>query len=231
MPQQQIPEKQKGKSRFPFRRGDSSRSFQEVDSPPAGQSLTPVASNEPEPPFQSPQPQYAREDYMARETNGLMAPDVSNDFPTTNGSNITDRPVSNTIAQSQYQQPLPQACLTRPICEARLIVCPDTSRAQCIPTVSFITFGSIRPSLSACRRHYPGSRRGSSFQCVGSNAYGDLLKRLTGCREYEENLRNLKIRDQPIAEDETEAQQAMNNMANQLRLVCTNLKFWKRPLI
>lgn len=38
-------------------------------------------------------------------------------------------------------------------------------------------------------------------------------------RENEEAVRRLKIRDQPIQEDETEAQQAMNNMANQLRLV------------
>jgi hypothetical protein len=37
--------------------------------------------------------------------------------------------------------------------------------------------------------------------------------------ETEEAVRKLKIRDQPIQEDETEAQQAMNSMANQLRLV------------
>jgi hypothetical protein len=42
---------------------------------------------------------------------------------------------------------------------------------------------------------------------------------LTCGSEYEETLRNLKIRDQPIAEDETEAQRAMNNMASQLRMV------------
>jgi hypothetical protein len=44
--------------------------------------------------------------------------------------------------------------------------------------------------------------------------------RLTCSSEYEETLRNLKIRDQPIAEDETEAQRAMKNMASQLRMVC-----------
>jgi hypothetical protein len=37
--------------------------------------------------------------------------------------------------------------------------------------------------------------------------------------ENEEAVRRLKIRDQPIQEDETAAQQAMNNMANQLRMV------------
>ncbi|KAF7506121.1 hypothetical protein GJ744_012185 [Endocarpon pusillum] len=36
--------------------------------------------------------------------------------------------------------------------------------------------------------------------------------------ENEEAVRRLKIRDQPIQEDEIEAQQAMDNMANQLRL-------------
>ncbi len=55
-----------------------------------------------------------------------------------------------------------------------------------------------------------------------------------GCCSYlssenEEAVRRLKIRDQPIQEDETEAQQAMNNMANQLRLVSqvgSNYKFF-----
>lgn len=32
-------------------------------------------------------------------------------------------------------------------------------------------------------------------------------------------MRRLKIRDQPIQEDEIEAQHAMNDIANQLRLV------------
>ena len=43
--------------------------------------------------------------------------------------------------------------------------------------------------------------------------------RLTQHSENEESSRNLKIRDQPIAEDETEAQRAMNSMASQLRMV------------
>ena len=42
--------------------------------------------------------------------------------------------------------------------------------------------------------------------------------RLTRHSETEEASRNLKIRDEPIAEDETEAQRAMNNMASQLHL-------------
>lgn len=42
---------------------------------------------------------------------------------------------------------------------------------------------------------------------------------LTCDSEYEDTPRNLKIRDQPITEDETEAQRAMNNMASQLRMV------------
>ena len=44
-PSLQNAEKKKEKSRFPFRRGDSSRSFQEVESPPTtGQDLTPITS-------------------------------------------------------------------------------------------------------------------------------------------------------------------------------------------
>jgi F-BAR domain only protein len=46
-----------------------------------------------------------------------------------------------------------------------------------------------------------------------------LNLKLTRRSESEEALRNLKIRDQPIAEDETEAQRALNDMASQLRMV------------
>lgn len=38
-------------------------------------------------------------------------------------------------------------------------------------------------------------------------------------RENEDALRSLTIRDQPIQEDESAAKQAMDDMANQLRLV------------
>lgn len=81
-----TPEKRKEKSRFPFRRGDSSRSFQEVDSPPptSGQGLTPAASRDPEPPA-LPQPQFTR-----GETNGLMGADETPDVPRTNGNNFMD---------------------------------------------------------------------------------------------------------------------------------------------
>ena len=56
-----------------------------------------------------------------------------------------------------------------------------------------------------------------------------LDPRLTLHSETEEFSRNLKIRDQPIAEDETEAQRAMNHMANQLRMVRFASIFFGRP--
>lgn len=42
------------------------------------------------------------------------------------------------------------------------------------------------------------------------------------CSENEEAVRRLKIRDQPIQEDEIEAHHAMNDIANQLRLVSSS---------
>lgn len=101
VPPQSTPEKPKGKpSRFPFRRGDSSRSFQEVDSP-SGQALTPVASHEPEPPTQS---QYVREDMYSpgetitrADTNGLMSSNDPSDIPITNGSNMMDVPNTGAV--------------------------------------------------------------------------------------------------------------------------------------
>ena len=94
-----TPEKRKEKSRFPFRRGDSSRSFQEVDSPPptSGQGLTPVPSQDPDPP-RVPQLQYTR-----GETNGVTSQDGASDAPRTNGNNFTGPPTARNI-----DQPLPQ---------------------------------------------------------------------------------------------------------------------------
>jgi hypothetical protein len=94
-----TPERRKEKSRFPFRRGDSSRSFREVDSPPptSSQGLTPVPSQDPDPP-RVPQPQYAR-----GETNGVTSQDGASDAPRTNGNNFTGPPTARNI-----DQPLPQ---------------------------------------------------------------------------------------------------------------------------
>lgn len=94
-----TPEKRKEKSRFPFRRGDSSRSFQEVDSPPptSNQGLTPVPSQDPDTP-RVPQPQYTR-----GETNGVTSLDGASDAPRTNGNNFTGPPTA-----PNTDQPLPQ---------------------------------------------------------------------------------------------------------------------------
>jgi F-BAR domain only protein len=93
-----TPEKRKEKSRFTFRRGDSSRSFQEVDSPPTSvPGLTPVQSQDPDPP-RVPQPHYTR-----GETNGLGSQDGASDIPRTNGNNSTGPPAARNM-----DQPLPQ---------------------------------------------------------------------------------------------------------------------------
>ena len=94
-----TPEKRKEKSRFPFRRGDSSRSFQEVDSPPPTSvpGLTPVQSQDPDPP-RVPQPHYTR-----GETNGLPSQDGASDIARTNGNNSTGPPTARNM-----DQPLPQ---------------------------------------------------------------------------------------------------------------------------
>jgi len=113
-----TPEKRKEKSRFPFRRGDSSRSFQEVDSPPpaSGQGLTPVPSQDPDP-TRVPQPQYTR-----GETNGVASQDGASDAPRTNGNNFAVPPTARNI-----DQPLPQVS-QRSLRDAKpLTFWPDTS--------------------------------------------------------------------------------------------------------
>jgi hypothetical protein len=129
-----TPEKRKEKSRFPFRRGDSSRSFQEVDSPPptSGQGLTPVASRDPGPPSVPP-PQFTR-----GETNGLTSTDGVSDDLRTNGNNFMDAPITRNM-----DQPLPQVSQWSPQDETPLTDWPDTPRAQRCSRLSILSSGWI----------------------------------------------------------------------------------------
>jgi F-BAR domain only protein len=129
-----TPEKRKDKSRFPFRRGDSSRSFQEVDSPPptSVQGLTPVQSQDPGPP-RVPQPHYTR-----GETNGLASQDGASDIPRTNGNNSTGPPTARNM-----DQPLPQVSQHSLQDAKSLTSWPDTSRAQRRSCFSVFSSGCI----------------------------------------------------------------------------------------
>jgi hypothetical protein len=202
-----TPEKRKEKSRFPFRRGDSSRSFHEVDSPPptAGQGLTPVQSQIPDPP-RMPRPQYAR-----GEMNGLTSQDSAPDIPRTNGNNATGPPPARNM-----DQPLPQVSQGSSTQYKTVnFSWPDTSRAQ--RRSRFSVFFSCLSTLNGCNDSCPRRSRGCEY--VGTETVNRLNLKLTRRSESEEALRNLKIRDQPITEDETEAQRAMNDVASQLRMV------------
>jgi hypothetical protein len=129
-----TPEKRKEKSRFPFRRGDSSRSFQEVDSPPPTSvpGLTPVQSQDPDPP-RVPQPHYTR-----GETNGLPSQDGASDISRTNGNNSTGPPTARNM-----DQPLPQVS-QRSLQETKpLTSWPDTPRAQRRSRFSVFSSGCI----------------------------------------------------------------------------------------
>jgi hypothetical protein len=124
-----TPEKRKEKSRFPFRRGDSSRSFQEVDSPPptSGQGLTPVTSQDLEPPV-APQPHFTR-----GEANGLTGADGAPDGPRTNGNNFMDAPITRNV-----DQPLPQVsqrALRDEFTLTSWLETPRIQRCSCLPIV------------------------------------------------------------------------------------------------
>jgi hypothetical protein len=155
-----TPDKRKEKSRFPFRRGDSSRSFQEVDSPPpiSGQGLTPVGSQDQEPPA-LPQPRFTR-----GETNGLTSADDAPNGPRTNGNNFMDAPITRSM-----DQPLPQVSQLSLQGEMLLISQTDTPRAQRCSCVSIVSSGCLRTpgTLNECNDRRP--RRSQNCKRVGTD--------------------------------------------------------------
>jgi F-BAR domain only protein len=173
MPPPPTPEKKKDRRSFaPFRRGDSSRSFQDLEE--SGRDLTPV-------------PSQVREDHGSinqipsaetapRETQPSQ-PTIDTSTPLVNGSSFQPPPgppPSHIAAANSTAAP------------------PETIPED--PTSSI--------QASPIEQPLPPP---------------PIQQQLTGA-STEESSRAFAIRDQPIKEDESEAQMAMSNMANQLRM-------------
>ena len=162
--------KEKGRSLIPFRRGDSSRSFQDLEA--TGQDFSPISSR-------SEDPRYRQSVVERIPTQQTTDSEVT--APVVNG--VNQAPSFDEREEEQISPPSrnlqPQASLPSP---------QELSAAPSSPGNTY-----AYDSISRTQQEAPSSQNDD----VG---------------------RNLTIRDKPIQEDESENQQALSNMASQLRM-------------
>ncbi|KAI1608780.1 Muniscin C-terminal mu homology domain-containing protein [Exophiala viscosa] len=162
-------EKRKTRSFVPFRRGDSSQSFQDLEE--TGQDLTPSTTQDERP-------------------TSSVSHDRLNDLPS---ARQPEQHTGLTNGAATSQTPLELSAGEVPS-QPTLMDTVSTPQTQPQPAERF------EPPPSA-----PGAFPDSHQEAPASPLVN------------EESARNFMIRDQPIQEDESEAQQALNTMANQLR--------------
>ncbi|KAJ9614475.1 Suppressor of Profilin deletion [Cladophialophora chaetospira] len=177
---------EKRRTRFvPFRRGDSSRSFQDLEE--SGQDLTPTPTQE-RPASSVSQPQ--RYEQPERD---LPEPPLPN--PQTNGVNQAPKPLESHPTGNSFQAGLPDTLST--------------------------------PSAQTSNNPYQQMALNQAATANTNESITQAQQALSEASGFaspsaDESARNFMIRDKPIEEDQTEAQQAMNEMANQLRSQAQN---------
>lgn len=167
VPHSSNEEKRKTRSFAPFRRGDSNRSFQDLEQ--TGQNLTPSSTQDYRPPSPN-----SRHDVLSHDRSEESA------APFTNGTSSSHAPT----ASSQEPASLQPALQPTPATEVQS---PSTQ--------------DVQPPATPAKDHAVQAHQDASLAILS----GD------------DSARNFQIRDQPIKEDESEAQLALSSMANQLR--------------
>ncbi|EXJ81919.1 hypothetical protein A1O1_07986 [Capronia coronata CBS 617.96] len=164
-------EKRRTRSFAPFRRGDSSRSFQDLE-----------------------------------ETGEDLIPSISRD----------DRPTSSISHDRHHAFPTPterEAPLAIPN-GVTASQAPLESNAELAPTQPALLDTGGSSQTQAPPFHSWGEQPRSPSSAAPESPFAGAAA--------DESSRNFMIRDKPIQEDESEAQLAMNNMANQLRTQAQN---------
>lgn len=203
-----VPEKEKKKgsrsSFAPFRRGDSSQSFQDLER--SGRDLTPVASREETRPSQ------------IREQS--FGPSITEEPLGQNGDRIGG--LVDTAARTNGSgNPLDAGNTTTP---TRSMATGDGIDGSSVVAASEAFEPPPGPPPSQNRlpqelSAIPATPEVASPASIYSTTTSTIDSAFPTSQEAEEGAaRNLMIRDQPIPEDETEAQKAMSHMANQLRM-------------
>lgn len=169
-PSHSTEEKRKTRSFVPFRRGDSSRSFQDLEE--TGEDLTPSTTRDERP-------------------TSSVSHDRLNDLPS---SRQPEQPLPLTNGAATSQTPLELSAEATPTQPALLDTVNTAPQGQPQPV------DRIEPPQPAFNATSDSYHEAPASPVVN-----------------EEASRNFMIRDQPIQEDESEAQQALNTMANQLR--------------
>ncbi|EXJ54550.1 hypothetical protein A1O7_09891 [Cladophialophora yegresii CBS 114405] len=177
---------EKRRTRFvPFRRGDSSRSFQDLDE--SGQDLTPTATQD------RPVTSISQNRRYEQPLRDLPEPPLP--VPQTNGVNQTPNPLEAHPTGNSYQPGLADT------------VSPPATQASNNPyqqmALNQVTTADRNDSITQAQQ---ALSEASAFASPSAD----------------ESARNFMIRDKPIEEDQTEAEQAMANMANQLRSQAQN---------
>ena len=181
--------KEKRGSLMPFRRGDSSRSFQDLEE--TGADLNRAPSREPAPSLSQIQTQSTQATSRER-----LPTQVEETVPTVNGT--SNNPFVQSQAQTSPQElPAQQVGLMAPLTPQQPA---SASPPQSSPSQQFQAPPGPPPSQTD-----PISRAQQEAESTNS-------------AELDDSTRNFAIRDKPIQEDESEAQLAMSSMANQLRM-------------
>jgi len=170
--------KEKTRSFAPFRRQESSRSFQDLEG--SGQDLTPARS---------------RDDRASSRHDSIAPPQTQESMM----SDVSSPPALNGVTSSTEPSGLedrPQPSLP-PITATQEPLIPETRQN----TLSPQTASAMQPPDRRSMQPDPFA------QAADSSA-----------SPVEEPARNFEIKDQPIPEDASAAQMAMDNMANQLRM-------------
>lgn len=179
-PQTSNEKKEKSRSFAPFRRGDSSRSFNDLEA--TGQDLTPVTS------------QSERASSRQGPTSTDVAPRTGRTNETMNGTGFNGLQGPHLSPSDELPQPL-------------------------MPTIAQPTHQTTHEMPQTSNIQAPTPAPAPVSNDVFAPATNDVAPTNY---ELEDSSRNLTIRDQPIQEDASEAQLAMDNMANQLRLQAQN---------
>ena len=192
-------EKKEKKSRFPFRRGDSSRSFQDLEE--TGADLSRGTSNEPQRPSSQIQPQLTG--MSSRHQAPQPIPEETS--PMVNGT--SNNPFMSQRLEEAAPPPGPPPRHSTGLME------PMTPQQKTIATPLPT---EPTPTPASPEQFQPPT--GPPPQQADFTPRAQPEAPSIASTDADDSARAFAIRDKPIQEDASEAQLAMSNMANQLRL-------------
>lgn len=225
------PEKRNRPSRNPLRRGPSSRDMQIIPSPEDStiHLPSPPLRREPAmprpttaPPVERPQP--PPEPQRANErSNGdtiLPPPLTPSALPQTNGVRA-----SGDAIPRQPEQPLPPPPIPAEVSTVR-INCPFLHYSLvCSETMMVLAYQQLLPMRYPAPSKKPQQCKQVLFSLCGIEAPTDIYS------DAESPAIKLDIRDEPIQEEDGDAQSALSSVASRLRAVCSPSGLYREVIL